>query len=413
MIDNPESLRVTRPTAVDLFCGAGGAARGLHQAGYDVRAGVDHDETALRTYNENLSGDPVLHDLANVDPTVLPEESREPDFVHGSPPCQGFSSAGSARSEDDERSQLVWSFVEWADALAPKVVTMENVVGMKHVSSSLMDRIQGAFRDAGYQTKWRVLNAADYGVPQTRKRIFVVGVRDDLPTLSRWYPSPTHAETATTTLDGRRIKPWPTVRGAIGDLATKNHGVTSEARWRASDEPAGTVGDHSEMYVADGGGNPKNHAPSALSETAQKYLTRGPSLEKHPPNEPDEPSRVITANLKRGVPYGLVRLPNHDPGDRDARLGKAADRPSVTITSRSQLQARNVGGQLPMNERDIRRLTVREAARLQSFPDSHVFVGTKPDQYAQVGNAVPPLLMYRLASHLKDRLGAGSGGGDG
>jgi DNA (cytosine-5)-methyltransferase 1 len=390
------------PTAVDLFCGAGGAARGLHQAGFDVQAGVDQDETALQTYNENLSGEPVVHDLADVDPSALPAEARSPDFVHGSPPCQGFSSAGSTRSEDDERSQLVWSFVDWADELQPRAVTMENVVGMKHVSSSLMDRVTGAFRRAGYETKWRVLNAADYGVPQTRERIFVVGVRDDEPTPSRWFPESTHAETPTTTLDGRRLRAWTTVRDAIGELATKNHGVTSSAAWRSPDEPAATVGASSEMYT-DGGaavltdqineahqkagrrpmrtvdepattlrtGTPPailpNHSPQELNDKAVSYLQRGESLQKHPPNEPDAPSRVIHANLKRGVPYGLVRVANHDP---------------------------------PSDKCDVRRLTVREAARLQSFPDTHVFVGTKTEQYAQVGNAVPPLLMYRLASHL-------------
>jgi DNA (cytosine-5)-methyltransferase 1 len=373
------------PTAVDLFCGAGGASLGLHQAGFDVRAAVDTDETALQTHHENLSAEPVFHDLADVHPTALPGDARDPAFVHGSPPCQGFSSAGSARSEDDDRSQLVWSFLEWVDALQPRAVTMENVVGMKHVSSTLMDRIQGAFREAGYATKWRVLNAADYGVPQTRKRIFVVGVRDDQPTPSRWFPKPTHAETPTTTLDGRELRAWTTVRDAIGDLATKNHGVTSEARQRASDEPAGTVGASSEMYT-DGG------VAVLTDQVNEAHQEAG----RRPVRTVDEPASTV----RTGTPPKLM---NHDPGENRA-LGGAADQPSVTVTSRSQLQERNVGGQLPMNARDVRRLTVREMARLQSFPDTHVFVGTKTEQYAQVGNAVPPLLMYRLARHVRDGL---------
>jgi len=391
---------------VDLFCGAGGASLGLHQANFELCAGVDSNKTALQTHHENLSGEPVYHDLADVDPSVLPAEAADPAFVHGSPPCQGFSSAGSSRSETDDRSKLVWSFIEWVDVLRPVAVTMENVVGMKHVSSTLMDRIEGAFREAGYTTKWRVLNAADYGVPQTRKRIFVIGIRNDQPTPSRWFPKPTHAETATSTLDGRKLRQWTTVRQAIGDLATKNHGLTSTANWRGSAEPACTVGASSKMYVTDGRAfRSANHDPQELSDKAREYLGRGPSMEKHPPNDLDFPSRVITANLKRGVPYGLVRLRNHEPViDDDRYLGGAADQPSVTVTSRSQLQERNVGGQLRMDERDVRRLTVREAARLQSFPDTHVFVGNKTEQYAQVGNAVPPLLMYRIARHIRDEL---------
>lgn len=384
-------------TAVDFFCGAGGASCGMWQAGFDLCAGVDQDEDALATHAKNLPGEHINHDLTDVDPSVLP--TTDVDHVHGSPPCQGFSQAKGERDPDDEKNQLVFSFVEWVDALQPKTVTMENVAGMATISSTMMDQIQGAFREISYETRWRKLNAADYGVPQTRKRIFVVGVRDDLKLPERWFPRPTHAEAPTTTLDGRKLESWRTVREAIGDLT-----------------------------------DAENHDPEELSESAKEYLQRGESLNKHPPNTFDKPSRTIPANIKRGVPYGLVEIPNHEPTDhapetrtKMARLERGStnnsttecrlhpDRPAFTVSGSNGTPHVHYQGATPedvaaepsctvlasrpyllerghaehVEDRTVRRLTVREAARLQSFDDWFVFEGSKTSQLQQVGNAVP------------------------
>lgn len=188
-------------TAVDLFCGAGGASLGFEQAGFDVRAAVDDDRVPLRTHNENLAGDVVLHDLATVDPSVLPDDARTPDVVHGSPPCKGFSDAG-RMDPDDDRNELVFRFVDWVSELQPPVVTFENVRGL--LSMSAANDLWAAFSAAGYRVRHRVINAADYGVPQRRRRLLAVAVREDCTPPSRWWPRPTHAETATTTLDDCR-----------------------------------------------------------------------------------------------------------------------------------------------------------------------------------------------------------------
>jgi DNA (cytosine-5)-methyltransferase 1 len=183
----------SRTRYVDLFCGAGGASLGASQVeDVSLVAAVDWNADALETHAQNLPGEHIQHDLRVVRPSLLPPVRV--DWLHGSPPCQGFSQAGGTRDEGDDRNTLVWSFVDWCEALEPAVVTMENVASMQSISSTWMDRLEGAFRGAGYSVKWRTLNAADYGVPQTRKRIIVVGVREDLPTPSRWFPAPTHAE---------------------------------------------------------------------------------------------------------------------------------------------------------------------------------------------------------------------------
>lgn len=374
--------------AIDLFCGAGGASCGMHQAGVDVVAAVDQNEQALETHEENLPGETINHDLADVDLSILPE--TDVDWVHGSPPCQGFSTAKGERDDEDPRNSLVFSFIEWVEELQPKVVTMENVTGMTTITSNFMDSVDAAYRDAGYHPKWCVLNAADYGVPQTRKRVFYVAIREDIETPSRWFPKPTHAECATTTLDGRQLDEWRTVGEAIGDLQTKNQGVTGESAGRHADSPSGTVGTKGNVYARTDGGSVENHEPEELSDKAVEYLERDERhLKKHRPNEFDKPSRTVPANLHKGVPYGLVEVPDD-----------VAESPSCTVSaSRPYLLERGHGEHIA--DRSIRRLTVRESARLQSFPDWFEFGGTKTSQYKQVGNAVPPLLQQRIAEHLQ------------
>jgi len=305
---------------------------------------------------------------------------------------------------------------------------------MATISNTFMDRVVGAFRGIGYDARWKELNAADYGVPQTRRRIFVVGVREDMPTPSRWFPRPTHAETSTTTLDGRELKAWTDVREAIGDLylaadggevlmtsqQNEGHQYAGRRSLHNIDEPAKTIR----------GGTPPlllpNHSPDELSEDAKDYLRRDPRhLEKHRPREFDEPSRTIPANLHKGVPYGLVRLPNHEPvtPSDDAREKMDAYAPGSTHNSVTE---RRLAGDEPAKTvaanhtqmivgEDIveqtRRLTVREAARLQSFPDHHLFCGFKTQQFQQVGNAVPPLLMFHIARHLRRFIEDAEGGG--
>lgn len=366
-------------------------------AGADLLAGVDRDSQALETHARNLPGDHIEHDLRDVDPTILPGVDRLPqthiDWVHGSPPCQGFTKVQGDRDPNDERNNLVWDFVEWVDVLQPKVVTMENVTGMATIEETFIDRLRTAFHEAGYNVRIKELNAADYGVPQTRKRVFVVGVREDLELPSRWVPKPTHAETPTTTLDGRTLEEWRTVREAIGDLADVREGdcltpQQNEPHMLAGRRPLPTV-DEPAHTIRTG------TTPAILPQ--ELPLPDGGVLDAGKPSSDMELNPLVTADA--------TELPNHDPKpDEDRRLGKAAEYPAVTVTSRAQLQARNVGGQLPMTERDIRRLTPRESARLQSFPDWFVFEGDKRDVLQQIGNAVPPRLAQHLTAHIRTLL---------
>lgn len=438
---------VDRPTAVDLFCGAGGASCGIHAAGFDVVAGVDKDAVALDTHAENLPGYTIRHDLTDLDPSILPERARSPAYLHGSPPCKGFSTANDDRDIEDERNSLVFRFTDWLASLQPRVATMENVTGMTNITTHFMDRVKAAFQEAGYAVRWRTLNAADYGVPQTRRRVITIGVREDLTLPSRWFPTLTHAETPTATLDGEELAEWVTVEEAIGDLGRpvgdhrpqgENNG-TSAARWRGRDEPSHTLktgGTH--VTRPDGGfqitdqiNEPHQKAgrrPMVESDDPANAIRAGTAPLKVPNHVAQDhgeqarerfrdilagrrpgaglsgrvarlkrPSPTITADETAAVPP--IRPPNHDL--REATEYEPheyeSDAPATTITD-ARLTER---GHHESQFEGARRLTVRECARLQSFPDWFVFTGTKTSQYAQVGNAVPPLLQYHVAGHLR------------
>lgn len=435
---------------LDLFCGAGGASLGIEQAGFDLAAAVDTDTDALDTHAANLPGYTARHDLSDIDPSILPERAQSPAYVHGSPPCKGFSTARGDRDAEDPRNSLVFDFVDWIAGLQPAVVTMENVTGMTTITDHFMDRVCGAFRDAGYRVKWRVLNAADYGVPQTRRRVITIGIREDIQPPSRWFPRPTHAKTATTTLDGRELAEWVTVEDAIGDLAGPvaghrnqfENGGTSACVWR-SGAPSHTVKAQGSHAVRPDGG--AFALTDQINETHQKAGRRPLQDSGEPSNtiragtppaivpnhitqdhsqqakrrfgdilagrrdggglsgrvaELSSPSPTITADETAAVPPILP--PDHDPREAtdSEPIGYEDEHPATAVTG-ARITNR---GHHDSQWDGARRLTVRECARLQSFPDWFVFQGTKTRQYAQVGNAVPPLLQAHIADHLRSEV---------
>lgn len=408
-------------THIDLFAGAGGARLGAERAGFRTLAAVDHDATALQTQVESYGGDVVIqHDLADVSPDILPQKSVT--SVHGSPPCKGFSQASGSRAINDSRNELVWSFVEWVDELRPKVVTMENVTGMQTISNEFVEQLLGdgrrgsvqatltggeavnlpptdGFGSIGYQAKARVLNAADYGVPQTRKRLFVVAIREDVQTPSRWFPEPTH-----------QPHEYVTVEEAIGDLADELHATDvqltdqiNEAHQREGrrpfqnpDAPSNTIRAgtppaivHSQNigHVCAG-----RREPASVDEPAKTVRTRAPMLTNHVPQNHSNEMRAQLASYAPGTSHGSVS---------ERRLARDQAAPTIACSGGTP-PAHYQGDENSLNI--VRRLTVRECARLQTFPDWYRFVGGKERQYEQIGNAVPPLLQEALVTHIRSEV---------
>ena len=357
-----------RPIAIDLFCGAGGLSHGLEVAGYRVALSVDMDSWALETHAHNLPGLAVGLDLGVEEAResiVARLDGVEVDLIAGGPPCQPYSRAGRSkirdlvdqgvRSQFDHRKELWRAFLDVVERIRPRAVLMENVPDMALgddmvVLRTMVDRLEGA----GYEVDARILDAWRFGVPQHRQRLILVGLRD-----------------------GRTLE-WPeplervTVRDAIGDLPVLEV---------APDTPIG------ESVMAYEARDPSDFARRArkecLGEAAWKVHDHHTRSVRH---DDFEAFKLMSAGtLYSDLPEDLKRYRDDIFNDKYNRL--AWSDLSRTITAHIAKD-----GYWYIHPEQHRTLTVREAARLQTFPDHFRFAGSRSHQFQQIGNAVPPIL---------------------
>lgn len=354
-------------TVIDLFCGAGGLSEGFRQAGYHVLAGNDFFEAAGDTFSathreakflpgpiQNYSTGDFLN-AARLAPGEL-------DVLVGGPPCQGFSVYNHQRGLHDERSSLYREYLRIVDGLKPNWVVLENVTGMTSAGGgAAVEAILGGLRNLGYSVERQILKAEEFGVPQERRRIVFIGNRIGLPIE---FPQPTHG--------GGKL-PVATVHHAIGDLpALKNgedRGIVAYATEPQSNFQREMRGGLNCVY---------NHAAAKLSRVnldRLEHIPQGGSW------------RDIPRDL---LPEGMKRAKRSDHTKRYGRLSWGG------LASTILTKCDPHWGAYFHPEQD-RTVTVREAARLQSFPDWFEFKGSRTDQYIQVGNAVPPLLGRAIA----------------
>lgn len=357
----------TKPIAtLDLFAGAGGLSLGFHLAdlGYLPVFAVEHDPAAAETFARNFGCDVFAGDIE--DGPAYPDEV---DVIIGGPPCQGFSPLGRDR-DDDSRARLNGLWKHYLDAvrtLRPKAFVIENVPEFQRSAqfAELLHLLTTDTNLVGYTVGYGVLNAADYGVPQRRRRGILVAVRDytgetvtDDTGLTRlpWPPPPSHGP------DAEPPEPYVTARDAIGDLPARTRGTDPYI-----------VGDTQHLHFG--------RRPRPESIERMKAIPPGGNRFDLMANRPD-----ITPACWLNKPTGTTDV-----------MGRVRwDEPSATI--RTEFFKPEKGRYLHPTANRV--ISHREAARLQSFPDSYVFEGTKIQIARQIGNAVPPLLGKALASYV-------------
>lgn len=380
---------------IDLFAGAGGLSEGLSEAGFHCLFANEIMPTYAYTFKQNHSNAQVTTaDIRTLDAEKIMFElglkHGELDLIAGGPPCQGFSINAPKRSKQDERNHLFKEFLRFVRTFAPKFVLIENVPGLVSFEhGETLDAILSSLSDLGYGADVRILGAAYYGVPQMRWRTIIVGSRGtELP--SEVFPLPMfHAPIKpnfTTTWAGKQLVQLPTqelqakftsVREAIGDLPILENGQKGEEVKEYQCEPFSDYQVRSRIGSA---GVYNHQAPklSPINIERLKHIKPGG-------NWTDIPVELL--------PKGMTKA---NKGDHTKRYGRVtADGLASTILTKCDP---HWGAYFHYDQ--LRSFTVREAARIQSFPDHFIFYGSMAEQYAQVGNAVPPLLAKAVGTSI-------------
>lgn len=387
--EGPEERDPMRPLGIDLFAGAGGLSLGFEQAGFDVVAAVEVDPVHCATHKFNFPDCAVI--CRSVTGVAGDDVRRaagigaaEVGAVFGGSPCQGYSMIGK-RALDDPRNSLVNDFVRIVREIRPQYFVFENVPGLtvgKH--AKFLEEIIEAFEAAGYRVllPYRVLKAKEFGVPQDRRRLFLVGAREDMPLPA--YPVPPYAHSKEGLVSLFSEKRPPTVWDAIGDLPDPDQ---YPELWNSDEVPAAFG--HPSAYAAalrghlqdgDDFSYPRRHDPGVLTSSARTRHTQL-SIDRFAATEPGTVEPI--SRFLRLDPKGLCNT---------LRAGTGAERGAFTSPR-------------PVHPQSPRVITVREAARLHSYPDWFRLHATKWHGFRQVGNSVPPLLARAVAAQIVKAMG--------
>ena len=339
---------------LDLFCGAGGLSYGFECAGFNVVLGIDNDMAALNTFELNHKGSKTIYgDITDISYADIKKVvgDVEIDVIVGGPPCQGMSLSG-PRKFDDPRNRLYLSYIRLVKEIQPKAFIIENVPGLVSLfGGEIKDSIINEFNAAGYQVEYKILCAADYGVPQMRRRVIFVGYKTGeftYPETSDEYVSCTQA-----------LSDLPPLVDTLG-----------EDDMPYSSEPTSEY----QKLMRRRSNSVRNHIAANHSENVRSTIALIPAGGNY---------KCLPADFKSTRKFNVAwtRFPDVKPA------------PTIDTGHRHHFHYKY--NRVP---------TVRECARLQSFPDDFIFTGNKTQQFRQVGNAVPPLMAERLAEQVKKML---------
>lgn len=350
-------MKNERVTAIDLFSGAGGLHIGFERAGFEIKLCIDNDGLVERTHKRNFPDIPMINqDIRTVSTDVIKSylDDGTVDVIIGGPPCQGFSTIGKRVSSDpqkramhDPRNELVLTYASIIKAIKPKFIVMENVKGILTMDGgAYLQNVLNELKAAGYNADYKLINMADYGVPQIRERVIILGNRLGLPVK---FPERDHSDNPD---DG--LEPWVDCWSVLSDLVE-----------------LGDTPDFNHVAL--------KHTPKNIAR--YKLIPEGGRL-------PEE-----------SLPPELYR---RNFGNTYKRLDRM--RPALTMVPGNDA--------FPIHPSLNRSLTVREAARIQTFPDDMIFEGNRRQQGHQVGNAVPPLFSKKLADFVLEQLALEKEGND-
>lgn len=354
---------------IDLFCGCGGLSLGFEQAGFIPVAGIDFKESAINTYHEHFKNAKSLCvDISLMDERIIKSELGDltnVDVIIGGPPCQGFSNANKNYVEaDDPRNKLFFEFVKFVDLANPHVVVIENVpqiITKNHGYAK--DRITEIFQKRGYSVTNAILDASEYGVPQKRLRNFFIITKGEQFDMSSIIKT------------NKKI----TVKEAIGELYSFENHKAEKVELLCKPKTAYQKYLRSKNNIVI---NHDIHYPAEIQQKRISFVPQGGNW-KYVPEEL----------------WKTTRTQRDGRSNRHSSAYKRLDEKNVSVTIDAGNQHSNyyhpIYNRIP---------TVREAARLQSFPDDFIFLGTMTEQYLQVGNAVPPLLAKSIAEAIRKRL---------
>ena len=371
-------------TSIDLFSGCGGITKGFSLAGVKSIFASDIDENCEKTFTRNFPGTPfICKDITIITKEEVDEliGGQRPDIIIGGPPCQGFSLANKHRNKiaDDPRNKLFYGFVKFIDWYSPKAFVMENVKGLLSMQNGkVIQTIVDAFSNAGeygYNVAYKVLVASDYGTPQNRERVILIGFRKDLGLLPK-HPVPYKMD--------HRL----TVDEAISDLPQIGAGQ-GEEHMPYPVEPENLY----QSFM-------RQRADTVSNHVAMKHTPR--LVERFRAIQPGQSLVDVWDThgaVRRGAPTEKSEIKYSQNNQR-----VFADQPAPTIAA--SFQSNFIHPHLDRN------FTAREGARLQSFPDDFIFEGMRTkmswekglSQYQQIGNAVPVLLAYAIANSVLSQL---------
>jgi DNA (cytosine-5)-methyltransferase 1 len=355
-IERKGRIEMNKLNCIDLFSGCGGLSYGFESAGVDILLGIDNDKKALETFERNHKGaKSICGDITKIGYSDIKKITGDKniDIIIGGPPCQGMSLSG-PRKFDDPRNKLYLTYIRLVKEIQPTAFVIENVPGLVSLfGGTIKDSILEKFDEMGYTVRYRILSASDYGVPQNRKRVVFVGFKGNKEFI---FPE--------------KSNDIVTCEMALSDLPP------------LIDE----IGDEVLKYEME----PQNDYQHIM----RKHSTQ---VKNHIAANHSEQVKHIISLVPDGCNY--KSLPDEYKNTRNFHVAWtrfASGKPAPTIDTGHRHHFHYKYNRVP---------TVRECARLQSFPDDFEFLGNKTQQFRQVGNAVPPILAQTIATELLKQWG--------